>query len=306
MTEKEIRLQIEDSNLNFYYISRNQSLSENFIREIFCLNDSLTEDHMIWDNISQHQDLSENFIREFQNKLDWVKISSCQNLSEDFIREFQDKLDWFYISSCQTLSEDFIREFKDKVYWNYISKYQNLSEDFIREFQDKLDWFYISFYQNLSEDFIREFENKVFWDYISSNQNLSEDFRKEFGLDFPIHSWRYKTDEEKIELVKNTGLYEIEDNCVIAYKSVRLDFSSTFKRGIYYHVGNVVSAHCDCGSDIENSFGLSAWTKENALKYYDRGLLLKVKIPISKLGCLVYDTHKIRCFELEVLEVVEK
>jgi hypothetical protein len=85
---------------------------------------------------------------------------------------------------------------------------------------------------------------------------------------------------------------------------VRSDFCSVYKRGIYYHVGSIVSAHCNCNSNEKNSFGLSAWTKEGALDYYNKGLLLKVKIPISKLGCLVHDEHKIRCFELEVLEVV--
>jgi hypothetical protein len=212
---------------------------------------------------------------------------------------------WYDISVRQTLSENFIREFKNEVYWDYISAFQNLSEEFIREFKDKVNWIYISTFQNLSEDFIREFKNEVVWRRISRYQKLSEEFRKEFNIIVPEYSWIYKTDEEKLELVKNTGLYEIENNCVIAYKSVKSDFSSVYKRGIYYHVGSTVSSHCNCNPDEENSFGLSAWTIEGALDYYNRGLLLKVRIPISKLGCLVHNNHKIRCFELEVLEVVE-
>jgi len=79
-----------------------------------------------------------------------------------------------------------------------------------------------------------------------------------------------------------------------------------YKKGVYYYPGSIVSAHCNCNPDEENSFGLSAWTKKGALRYYYKGLLLKVRIPISKLGCLVPDWYKIRCFELEILEVVEK
>jgi hypothetical protein len=52
--------------------------------------------------------------------------------------------------------------------------------------------------------------------------------------------------------------------------------------------------------DEENSFGLSAWTKEKAKAYHD-GVLLKVKIPISKIGAIVHNNQKIRCFEQEIL-----
>jgi len=169
-----------------------------------------------------------------------------------------------------------------------------------------VDWYDVCTVQNVSEDFIREFKDEVDWRRISRYQKLSEEFRKEFNIIIQEYSWLYKTDDEKLELVKNTGLYEIEDNCVIAYKSVKSNFSSVVNRGIYYHPGSTVSDHCNCDPEEENSFGLSAWTKKGALKYYHKGLLLKVRIPISKLGCLVHNNHKIRCFELEVLEVVEK
>jgi hypothetical protein len=275
MTEQEIRQQIENGTVDWYVVSKYSILSEDFIREF--------KDQVNWNHISNYQSLSEYFIREFNDKVNWFWISRYQNLTEDFIREFHDKMPSYCISVFQNLSEDFIREFKDSVCWHYISSRQKLSEDFIREFKYKLNWFFISFYQNLSEE-----------------------FRKEFNIIVPEISWLYKSDEEKLEIVKSTGLYEIEGDYVIAYKSVKSDFSSLFKRGIYYHVGNVVSAHCDCNEEEENSFGLSTWTEEGALGYYNKGLLLKVRIPISKLGCLVHDKHKIRCFQLEVLEVVQK
>jgi len=279
-------------------ISFSQKLSEHFIRKF--------KNKVRWSIISEHQTLSEDFIREFAGKVDWKNICEKQNLSESFIREFKNRVDWYCISQYQTLSESFIREFEHLWDWTSVSNNQTLSEDFIREYKDVVDWPFIQKYQNLSEDFIMEFKDKVDWKYIQKYQYLSEEFRKKINLPIPKNSWLYKTDKEKLELVKNTGLYEIEDNCVIAYKSVKSDFSSVYKHGIYYHPGSTVSAHCNCNPGEQNSFGLSAWTQKGALRYYNKGLLLKVRIPISKLGCLVHDSHKIRCFELEVMEVVEK
>ena len=41
-----------------------------------------------WIYISANQILSEEFIREFQDRVDWVCISKYQKLFEEFIREF--------------------------------------------------------------------------------------------------------------------------------------------------------------------------------------------------------------------------
>ena len=120
------------------------------------------QDKVNWIWISSEQKLSENFIREFKDKVSWINISAYQQLSENFIREFKDKVNWGYISCYQQLSEDFIREFKDKVNWYFISYYQKLSENFIKEFKNKVDWYYISINQKLSENFIKEFKNKIY------------------------------------------------------------------------------------------------------------------------------------------------
>jgi hypothetical protein len=133
--------------------------TEDKIRKV---QDQLSKDD--WGNISKNQKLSEDFIREFQDKVNWSNISEFQTLSEDFIREFQNKVNWIFISRKQTLSEDFIREFQDKVHWINISEYQTLSEDFIREFQNKINWNFIFYYQKLSKEFIREFQNKANFD----------------------------------------------------------------------------------------------------------------------------------------------
>ena len=234
------------------------------------------------------------------------KIIKEQNLNCS-IREFQNKVYWDGISVNQKLSEDFIREFQNKVYWDGISEYQKLSEDFIREFQNKVDWYRISEYQKLSEDFIREFQNKVDWDWISEYQKLSEDFIREFDLKISDNNWLYKDIEFKKKHIKeNTSFNIIDNKYIIAYKSVRSDNYSCFNFQYQYFPGNVYETNqCDCNIDNENSFGLSAWTKEKALEYHNKGKLLKIKINIEDIGAIVQNEQKIRCWKLEVLEEIE-
>jgi hypothetical protein len=114
-----------------------------------------------WYCISKEQKLSEDFIKKNQDKVEWDYISENQKLSEDFIKKNQDKVDWDYISICQKLSENFIREFQNKVNWDFISEYQKLSENFIIEFQNKVNWYNISCYQKLSSEFIEEFKLNI-------------------------------------------------------------------------------------------------------------------------------------------------
>ena len=64
-----------------------------------------------WYYISATQKLSEEFIREFQDKVYWRLISNNQELSESFIREFKDKVYWSHISCYQKLSDEFCKEF---------------------------------------------------------------------------------------------------------------------------------------------------------------------------------------------------
>ena len=217
------------------------------------------------------------------------------------------QVDWDWISKYQTFSEDFIREFHNEVDWYRISIYQKLSEEFIREFQNKVDWNYISQCQKLSEEFIREFQNKVYWDNISQCQKLSEEFIREFDLKIKDFCWLYWTKEEKLKYIKENKLDEvydlIDDEYLIAYKSTKKDGTSVFCNWMKYEVGNTYEDwHCDCNANCENSFGLSAWTKEEALEYHNNGLLFKVKIKIDDIGCFVHNGGKIRCWKLEVLE----
>ncbi len=70
-------------------------------------------------------------------------------------------------------------------------------------------------------------------------------------------------------------------------------------------MGETYESHCNCDLYDNNSFGLSAWTKEGALQYYSKGELYKVRIHIDDIGALVYENNKIRCFKLEVIERIK-
>ena len=244
---------------------------------------------------------TEEYIRNNKNSVNWTDISRYQKLSEDFIREFKDSVNWADISMCQKLSEDFIREFKDSVNWTYISRYQKFSEDFIREFKNSVDWTYISMYQKLSEDFIREFKDSVNWTNISNYQKLSEEFIREFNLTIDEDNWLYKNKEYKLEQLKRCGVYKIQDDYVLAYKSTRNGYS-VFNYQYYYEVGKTYESHCDHTSEI-NSFGISAWTKEKASSYYD-GELYLVKIMIDDIGRVVED-YKIRTNKITIVSRVD-
>src|SRR5574344_2076628 len=92
-----------------------------------------------WYYISKNQKLSEEFIDKYNDKVYWGYISQYQKLSEEFIEKHYDKVYWCYISIYQTLSEEFIEKHKHKVDWGYISQFQKLSESFIEKHIDKVN-----------------------------------------------------------------------------------------------------------------------------------------------------------------------
>jgi hypothetical protein len=273
---------------------------ENELRNLIKDNEILKNN---WDCISVYQKLSEDFIKEFQDNINWDYISEFQKLSENFIKEFQDKINWKYISKHQKLSEEFIREFQDKVNWIHISKYQKLSEDFIKEFKNKVYWYNVSAYQKLSEDFIKEFKNKVYWYNISAYQKLSEEFRKEFNLKIPETCWLYKSPEDIEKYIKEYTNYEIVNGEVIAYKSCRSDGYSTYNFQYKYEVDKEYESHADCNINNDASFGLSAWTKENAIEHCNEKLF-KVAIKLEDIAAIVQDNNKIRARKIRIIKEI--
>ena len=239
------------------------------------------------------------------SEVNWDYISIHQKLSEEFIKENFDKVNWDYISIHQKLSEEFIKENFDKVNWDFISQYQKLSEEFIKENSDKVNWDFISQYQKLSEEFIKENSDKVNWDFISQYQKLNEKFIEENNLSKSQNNWLYASKEDKLKYIKENTNYEIQGNNLIAFKAIRSNNYSVFNFQYKYEIGGTYYSHCDCDLDNEYSFGLSAWTKKEALEYYNRGKLLKVSIPIEKIGTIVHNNKKIRTFELTVIEEIK-
>jgi hypothetical protein len=281
-------------------ISKTPGLSEEFIRE--------NSDKVNWVYISYYQILSEDFINEFSHKVYWDYISEYQKLSEEFIRKNSENLYWWPISSRQKLSENFIREFQYKVHWQLISIYQKLSEEFIREFSDKVHWAFILQIQKLSEEFIREFSDEVHWcnDSIETYQKLSPEFIQEWNLYIPETCWLYKDKEYKRKYIKENTGYEIIGDKVIAYKSCRADGYSKYNFQYLYEVGKEYESNADYNIDIENSFGLSAWTKDGALSYYREGKLFKVEIALEDLAAIVHEGKKIRASKIKIIEEINK
>ena len=212
-----------------------------------------------------------------------------------------DDVDWESISIEQKLSDDFIRKFQDYIDWYWVSIYQKLSEEFILEFQGKINWFLISRYQKLSENFIKAFQFKLDWDWVLNYQKLSPEFINEFNLSIDKDNWLYKPTEFKKNKIIACGLYECHEDYFIAYKAISGDRYSHFNFQYQYLPNQTYECHCDCTND-EDSFGLSVWTYEEAKRYCDSGLIVKVRVRYENVGRLVHDSNKIRCFKIEVLE----
>ena len=119
------------------------------------------------------------------------------------------------------------------------------------------------------------------------------------------NNWLYKDEEFKLNYIKTHTKYEIlndkDGKYIIAYKGIRSDRYSKYNFQYQYMKGKTYESHCDCIQSNENSFGLSAWTKEKATEYCNE-LVVKVKIYIKDIGALVHDNNKIRCFKQTILD----
>ena len=164
------------------------------------------------------------------------------------------------------------------------------------------------FYQNhiIRENLIIKHKYKVNWYCISRNQVLSEKFRENHNVKITETCWLYKDKAFKLKYLKKHTNYEIvEDNYILAYKTVRSDYHSVFAPGRYeYKIGQTYESNCDYNVNNDNSFGLAAWTKEKALEYHSEGKLLLVKIFIEDIGAIVQNDQKIRCRKLTIVEEV--
>ena len=91
---------------------------------------------------------------------------------------------------------------------------------------------------------------------------------------------------------------------IIGYKSTRFDGYSIFNFQYKYEVGKEYESTADHNPETTNSFGLSVWTRENALRYYSYGKLFKVGIKPEDLAC-VTGFNKLRATKIKILEEIE-
>ena len=113
-------------------------------------------------------------------------------------------------------------------------------------------------------------------------------------------SWNYKSKDFKKAAVEATGLYECHEGFFYAYKGIRSDRYSNFNFQYRYMPGETYECFADA-SDNEDSFGLSAWTKERAERYCSE-LVVKVKVYYEDVARVVHNGGKIRCSRLTVME----
>ena len=168
---------------------------------------------------------------------------------------------------------------------------------------DNVDWSCISIYQKLTESFIEKYKDNVNWTYISIYQKLTEYFIEKYNLKISENNWYYKDQDERLEIIKSSNLYVIEGDYIIAYKGIRKDRYSKYNFQYKYDIGETYECHANFNIDHENSFGLSAWTLDEAKEYCNE-LIIKVKIHKSNIASIVHKGHKLRCDKFTVMENV--
>ena len=122
------------------------------------------------------------------------------------------------------------------------------------------------------------------------------------GFELDVTDFSAQSPEYKKEQIQKTGLYECHDDYFIAYKGVRSNGYAKFNFQYKYEVGKVYEDYCDYSMN-ENGFGLSVWTKAQAIEY-GNPTCMKVKVYYKDVGRLVRSGVKIRCTKIEILEVL--
>jgi hypothetical protein len=297
--------------------SYHEEIDWDLVLHFFTLSESFMERHLHLLEIPlfyKTQFFSEEFIKKYNNILNFNFLSYLSPLNENLCNLYHKFLNFKDICIYQKLSEEFIEKYADKIDWPEISKHQKLNKSFIEKHIDKIDWSLISKYQRLSEEFIEKHINKVDLNIISKYQRLSSEFIEKHKLKIPESSWMYKDKEYKRKKILETGFYEVIDDHVIAYKAVRKDYYSIFNFQYLYEIGKEYEAHADYNSDEDVSFGLSAWTLSEALRYFRRGKLLKIKIHLDDIACLVSsnvfsndynEINKLRCAKIKIIHEVK-
>ena len=303
---------------DFNVISSQCYLSEEFMERF--------ANKLNWEFISRWQRLSNGFIRKFKYELDWRQMVSTQALSEDLMEEHAQLIDWGNVARYQKLSEEFISKFKDRLFWGDVVNYQKLSEKFIEDNFKHIVRYGCSLviFQELSEEFIEKHIEMIIAGSMSTHRNiainilchqkLSKKFREKLrkgilqgSSNKPIlkNNWLYATVATKEKYIVEKTSYKIKEDeggkYILAHKGIRSDNYSKYNFQYKYEIGQEYESNCDCYLEVDNSFGLSAWTLKDAKNYCNEKIIL-VKIYLKDIGAIVHDGGKIRCFKFKVMK----
>ncbi|MGD1841932.1 MAG: hypothetical protein ACFB0B_13715 [Thermonemataceae bacterium] len=187
----------DPNNANWKQLSKNEKLSEPFIRD--------NADFLDWNAVSAGQALTLSMLIDLKDKVKWKKIADNPHLDDDLKLIARYKLDFKRLLKKEkdTLPLSFIEKYywtwQDsndlQDYWSLIPYLYQLNEDFIHRFRYLLDWsdlrkqqphldeaFWESYTPNgptfaqLSEQEILENASRMDWFKLSNHQQLSEAF----------------------------------------------------------------------------------------------------------------------------------
>lgn len=214
-------------------------------------------------------------------------------LSEEFIENNLALLQDYWKEICiyQKLSESFIERHKDEINWQIVCKYQKLSEEFIERNPDCINLIVGDGYTSYGYPIIGKY------------QRLSEGFLEKYNINTLSYIWLYKDNEYKRLYIRECTKYKLDGDKLIAYKSCRRDGYSAYNFQYQYKVGEEYESTADTNPYIENSFGLSAWSKRGAFAYCEQKLF-KVEIDLADLACITVE-GKIRARKIKILEEIK-
>ena len=136
--EELINIDPNEDFVDWYYISRYQTLSEDFI-------ESNMIHRMRPQDVITYQKLSDEFVlKHFKNyfNCDIYGIIKYQKLNEDtikaFIKLFTYDYEWLTLVQKQTLSEAFLIKHRKKIGWENILLFQNISSETIKKYRKEI------------------------------------------------------------------------------------------------------------------------------------------------------------------------
>lgn len=242
-----------------------------------------------------------------------INIIPNQKIPENLFIKY-DKVFRYYFRELlisQTLSEEYIEDNLELIQRRSLKlelvRYQKLSESFIKKhetyFSSTLLIGMLISHQLLSKEYITYLINKY-------NPKVCDDFDI---IDINIETdldpyWQYKSADERLEIIKKSGLYEIEGDYVLAYKSIRKNGYSKFNFQYKYEVGLYYTSKADYNTLNNASYGFSSWTLKYVLENYyysSSNKIVKVKIHKSELAALVHNDNKIRSTAFYVIKEIK-